>query len=275
MVVSSNKTRFPSAILGVLRRALFSALARRLWFAFACSAALHAVLFAPLRAHPARFKPAGAAALTVSLDLAATQRLPQAHPGLTRTAAADARGIGPDPFGPAGTSPPDMAPTAIAPAAMSSAAMSPPADASTASAASRAGVELPLPLPAILPVTRTPRAGDMPAVMNQHIAYQAQLQHQAQLALQSQVLAARSQYLLALMATVGKVQLLDACRLALPASGAVRVQCREDADAISVRAVLASMGTPPALPGESGEQVMQLALNPADGRIQERIEDPH
>ncbi len=267
---SNNKTSFPSANQGVLRRALFSALARRLWFAFACSAALHAALFVPLRAHPARFKPAGAGALTVSLELAARQRAPGARPALTPTAAADARGAGSDPFGSGRASPPDMAPTAIAPVAMSSAAMSPPAD---APAASMAGVELPLPLPATLPGTRTPWAGAMPAVMNQHIAYQAQLQHQAQLALQSQLLAARGRYLLALMATVGKVRLRDSCRLALPASGAVRVHCRQDTDAVSVRAVLAGMGTPPVLPGESGEQVVQLALDPANGRIQERVED--
>lgn len=76
---------------------------------------------------------------------------------------------------------------------------------------------------------------------------QAQMQREAQLAMQTERNAARGKFEAQLMTALSSVQLSSPCRVIIPPAAAIQLHCQHDSDANSVRAVLDQfVNAPPA-----------------------------
>ncbi len=104
-----------------------------------------------------------------------------------------------------------------------------------------------------------------PAVQDEQALYQAQMQRQAQLAMQTASQAAREKFEAQLMITLREMQLSAACQLVLPASDAVRLHCDEEQDANNLRAVLKQYTNPPVVLGDATWFVIDLTPLPTGG----------
>jgi hypothetical protein len=104
-----------------------------------------------------------------------------------------------------------------------------------------------------------------PAVQDGQVLYQAQMQRQAQLAMQTASQAARGKFEAQLMIALRELQLSAACQLVIPATGAVRLHCDEEQDANNLRAVLKQYANPPIVLGDATWFVINMTPLPTGG----------